>query len=115
MPPQAIRPPGSRTRSERRSVRTSEVGATCAASWTTGPAEGGEPVERLGDALKRLRLQGTTSKLATVGSFPADLPDDDPPSCPRCRGAGFLRRDVPAGHAEFGQVVVCSCKKQEVA
>jgi DNA replication protein DnaC len=72
-------------------------------------------VERLGDALKRLRLQGITSRLGTVGSFPADPPADDPPSCPRCRGAGFLRRDVPATDPAFGQLIVCPCKQTEVA
>ncbi|MBI5304113.1 MAG: ATP-binding protein [Chloroflexi bacterium] len=34
-------------------------------------------------------------------------------SCPICGGAGFLRRDLPVSHPEFGRAVPCSCKKQE--
>jgi len=34
-------------------------------------------------------------------------------TCPICGGAGFLRRDVPVNHPDFGRAVPCSCKKQE--
>lgn len=34
-------------------------------------------------------------------------------SCPICGGTGFLRRDLPVSHKEFGRAVPCSCKKQE--
>jgi DNA replication protein DnaC len=30
--------------------------------------------------------------------------------CTICGGAGFLRRDVPVGHPEFGKVSPCSCQ-----
>lgn len=33
--------------------------------------------------------------------------------CPRCRGAGFLRVDVPFGHPSFGKAVPCACKLAE--
>jgi len=72
-------------------------------------------VERLGDALTRLRIRGGISTVGTVGSSSADVPPEEPPACPRCRDAGFLRRDVPAGHPDFGQVVVCPCRQQDVA
>jgi DNA replication protein DnaC len=41
------------------------------------------------------------------------------PSCPQavcsiCKGAGFLRRNVPFGHAAFGKLVACRCKEQEI-
>lgn len=55
------------------------------------------------------------SKVGTAGSSGAKPPTDEAPVCPRCRGAGFLRRDVPAGHPDFGQPVVCSCRADEVA
>jgi len=35
--------------------------------------------------------------------------------CPVCRGIGFLRRDVPVGHPDFGRPVPCQCKKEEIA
>ena len=31
-------------------------------------------------------------------------------SCPVCKGAGYLRKDVPCGHPEFGKPVPCQCK-----
>jgi DNA replication protein DnaC len=72
-------------------------------------------VERLGDALTRLKIRESISKVVTAGSSDADTTPEAPPSCPRCLDAGFLRRDVPAGHPEFGQIVVCPCRSQEVA
>ena len=32
--------------------------------------------------------------------------------CPRCGGVGWLRRDVPVGHPEFGQPLPCACRAQ---
>lgn len=34
-------------------------------------------------------------------------------SCPICGGAGFLRRDVPVDHPDFGRAVPCDCKIRE--
>lgn len=36
-----------------------------------------------------------------------------PTLCPLCNGAGFLRNDVPFGHAQFGKAIACRCKEQE--
>ncbi len=36
------------------------------------------------------------------------------PKCPLCGGLGFLRRDVPVGHPDFGRLVPCSCRLQEL-
>ncbi|GER88291.1 hypothetical protein KDW_24530 [Dictyobacter vulcani] len=33
--------------------------------------------------------------------------------CPRCRGAGYLRADVPFGHPNFGKPIACECKESE--
>jgi DNA replication protein DnaC len=35
--------------------------------------------------------------------------------CPHCGGAGFLRRDLPLDHPEFGRAVPCSCVLEESA
>lgn len=34
-------------------------------------------------------------------------------TCPICKGAGFLRRDVALGHPQFGKPLVCRCQEQE--
>ena len=40
------------------------------------------------------------------------LPGD--PNCPICGGIGYLRRDVPIDHPDFGKIVPCSCRAEEV-
>jgi DNA replication protein DnaC len=34
--------------------------------------------------------------------------------CPICHGAGYLTKDVPVGHADFGKLYPCRCKRQEL-
>ncbi len=33
--------------------------------------------------------------------------------CPICKGAGYLRADVPFGHPNFGKPIACECKEAE--
>lgn len=33
--------------------------------------------------------------------------------CPKCRGAGYLRANVPFGHPNFGRPIPCECKEAE--
>lgn len=33
--------------------------------------------------------------------------------CPVCKGAGFLRNNVPFGHPQFGKALPCECKEVE--
>jgi len=33
----------------------------------------------------------------------------DVPVCPKCKGAGWLRLDVPLGHPSFGRLFKCEC------
>ncbi len=39
------------------------------------------------------------------------LPDE----CPICHGVGYLVKDVPVSHPDFGKLVPCQCKSQEMA
>jgi DNA replication protein DnaC len=36
-------------------------------------------------------------------------------NCPFCHGLGYLRRDLPIGHPEFGMLQICSCRHEQVA
>lgn len=36
-------------------------------------------------------------------------------NCPYCHGLGYLRRDLPIGHPDFGKVQICSCRQGQVA
>jgi DNA replication protein DnaC len=65
-------------------------------------------MERLGEAIARIRprLQ------ARIGDGP---PEPDPePTCPICKDHGFVRYDVPLGHADFGRAIACSCRQGEI-
>jgi DNA replication protein DnaC len=34
-------------------------------------------------------------------------------ACPKCKGAGYRRADVPYGHPNFGKALACECKLAE--
>jgi DNA replication protein DnaC len=34
--------------------------------------------------------------------------------CPICHGVGYLRRNVPPGHPDFGRAIPCQCKIREI-
>ncbi len=36
------------------------------------------------------------------------------PDCPHCGGLGYLRRDLPVGHPDFGRLEICECRRQSV-
>lgn len=47
----------------------------------------------------------------TANSSNANTTTETP--CPICGGAGFLRRDVPVDHPDFGRAIPCECKIRE--
>jgi len=40
------------------------------------------------------------------------MPGD--PNCPICGGVGYLRRDLPIDHPDFGKIVPCPCRAKEI-
>jgi DNA replication protein DnaC len=40
------------------------------------------------------------------------MPGD--PNCPICGGIGWLRQDLPIDHPDFGKIVPCSCRTEEI-
>jgi DNA replication protein DnaC len=67
----------------------------------------------LGDALKRLEILDAISKASTDTSSSTEA-EPPAPRCPRCGDAGFVRRDVPVGHPDFGRAFPCSCRAATV-
>jgi DNA replication protein DnaC len=59
----------------------------------------GETLKKIGDAMSRASTP-TTSK--------AEKADEE--SCPICGGAGFVYREVPVGHPDFGKAFPCVCQ-----
>src|SRR5512143_38695 len=76
------------------------------------------PKSRIDQTLTKIAA-GTTkgssksSSAASEASRAAAGPGD--PNCPLCHGVGYLRRDLPLGHPDFGRVTVCDCRRREVA
>jgi DNA replication protein DnaC len=49
-----------------------------------------------------------SSKAEIKPTFPGD------PNCPICHGIGFVRRDLPLSHPDFGKMEVCACRKEQM-
>jgi DNA replication protein DnaC len=61
-------------------------------------------MEPLSDILARMRVNPDETEL-----------EQPQASCPKCGGMGFLRYDVPYGDPNFGKLMPCGCKAQEIA
>src|SRR5574340_1292889 len=64
-----------------------------------GMDETGHAYQPGGPLPRRRRMQSVSSTSDVVGD----------PSCPRCNGIGYLRKNVPVGHPDFGEVFPCLC------
>ncbi len=54
----------------------------------------------------------TSSNTEPPGRWRGTIGD---PNCPICGGVGFIRRDLPVDHPDFGRLEVCSCRQRDVA
>jgi DNA replication protein DnaC len=36
------------------------------------------------------------------------------PDCPHCHGLGYVRREHPVGHPDFGKLEICTCRQPEL-
>ena len=79
-----------------------------------------EKINRIDATLKKLAEDtpnGTsdpTGEMNESGYLPGtDLAGD--PTCPHCHGLGYLRRDLPIGHPDFGKLQICSCRQGQVS
>jgi DNA replication protein DnaC len=68
------------------------------------------PKSRIDETLKRVAAATKTGKVETVRD-PGLVGD---PNCPLCGGLGYLRRDLPLGHPDFGRIEICECRRQSV-
>jgi DNA replication protein DnaC len=73
-------------------------------------------VKRLDEILARaiapeLNSSDVIASSAAASSEASEEKDED--VCSRCHGAGFLRRDLPLDHPQFGKAVACDCAMQE--
>jgi DNA replication protein DnaC len=59
------------------------------------------------------RTPGKASHTTSVDN-PSVLNSIGDPNCPICKGIGFVSRDLPVGHPDFGKIQVCECRKDQV-
>lgn len=64
------------------------------------------------------KLNEITKKvIANTSRMKDDMPQDSvPPTdasevCPICKGKGYLYRDLPINHPDFGKLVLCECRR----
>jgi DNA replication protein DnaC len=60
---------------------------------------------------KRTTSQATPADDEMTTSMKNSIGD---PNCPICKGNGFIRRDLPVEHPDFGKAQVCECLKDQV-
>jgi DNA replication protein DnaC len=72
-----------------------------------------EPIDR---ALKKIAAATTKqtkpSPKSEEPAMPKTLGD---PNCPLCGGVGFLHQDLPVDDPNFGRLLVCTCRQQEIS
>lgn len=74
-----------------------------------------ETLKRLAAATSRESSPTSSSTESSGAASPAPGPDLlGDPNCPFCHGLGYLRRDLPLGHPDFGKLELCSCRQADV-
>ena len=63
------------------------------------------------------RIAGATSKVPSQNSSSINFRSQSAgdPNCPICGGVGFVRRDLPIEHPDFGKVEICQCRQSQVS
>jgi len=65
----------------------------------------------LGSRLDPSASGGPPSNPPAQEDYTATLHDQ--PKCPRCRDAGFVRRNLTPLHPDFGKIYPCDCRRQQ--
>jgi DNA replication protein DnaC len=70
--------------------------------------------EKIEETLKKL-AENTSKDGSTTSKYDPSRTDHlGDPNCPHCKGLGYLRRDYPLGHPQFGKIEICTCREQEI-
>lgn len=70
-----------------------------------------QTLKQLADDTWKANSQTSSS---TETSPSAGNPYAGDPDCPLCHGVGFLRKDLPLDHPDFGKIHICSCREAQV-
>jgi DNA replication protein DnaC len=69
------------------------------------------PKNKLDETLKKI-AESTSKANTPISSNTKSLGD---PDCPFCSGAGYLRRELPLDHPDFGKLEICTCRQVKVS
>jgi DNA replication protein DnaC len=75
-----------------------------------------EPIGHYLEKIQKDMLQGRTPTTSSTNGGHSDgpgRPEPDANACPVCHGLGFITRDVPLGHPDFGRAIPCECRQEE--
>lgn len=70
-------------------------------------------MERVDEILKRHQSQPPDETKNSGDPQTTSPPPEHEWLCPVCGGTGYLRRDVPVDHPDFGRLVECECRRTE--
>jgi DNA replication protein DnaC len=70
--------------------------------------------EKIEETLKK--LAENTSKDGSTTEANAERRNHQlgDPDCPHCHGVGYLRRDLPIDHPDFGKLEICTCREEAI-
>ena len=69
-------------------------------------------MNHLGDALRNVMRQ--VHDVAQQTDWKTGTKEEKKKVCPICKGAGFVRRDLPPNDPMFGRALVCKCTKTKI-
>jgi DNA replication protein DnaC len=70
--------------------------------------------EKIEETLKKLEENTSKDGSTTETSAQRTSSQLGNPECPHCHGVGYLRRDLPIDHPDFGKLEICSCRQSAI-
>jgi DNA replication protein DnaC len=70
--------------------------------------------EKIEETLKKLAVDTSKDGSTTEPHLPRQSEQLGDPECPHCHGMGYLRRDLPIDHPDFGKLEICTCRQAAI-
>ena len=70
--------------------------------------------EKIEETLKKLAENTSKDGSTTETSSGRKSQQLGDPDCPHCHGVGYLRRDLPIDHPDFGKLEICTCREEAI-
>jgi DNA replication protein DnaC len=72
------------------------------------------PKSKIDKTLKKMAAGTSKASTPSTSNIERLIEALGDPNCPHCHGAGYLRRDLPLGHPDFGKLEICTCRQADV-